>query len=386
MRRPAQCSTRVSATCRPSSSTPTCTACWLNTAAALRHGEGDAADGERRPARGRLLRDLVRELDDVADEVLDGWVADAADARRRAGRRGRRPTRHGVEPRRLGAARRRRLRRAARRVRHLHRSTSTGRSPRACAPATSCRGTDRTRDGRRAQGHHRRVARHAHRLVLRPLPGLGPDDHPYGLATVAYDDLVPLMRRAHEAGLASAIHAIGDGANARRARRVRGGRLPGHDRARAAGRVTPTSRASRRSASWRACSPSTRWTTATSPTAYWAGRTDRAFMLADLAADGRANSLFGSDAPVAPLDPWVAIAAAVFRTRDGREPWHPEQAIEARRRSPPRPAVTARRCGSALRRTSPSSSSIRSRHPSTTCAGCRWRRPSSPDASRTARR
>jgi predicted amidohydrolase YtcJ len=62
---------------------------------------------------------------------------------------------------------------------------------------------------------------------------------------------------------------------------------------------------------------------------YWAGRTDRAFMLADLAAAGVELAL-GSDAPVAPLDPWVAISAAVGRARDGREPWHPEQAIEAR--------------------------------------------------------
>ena len=62
---------------------------------------------------------------------------------------------------------------------------------------------------------------------------------------------------------------------------------------------------------------------------YWAGRTDRAFMLASLEAVGVELAL-GSDAPVAPLDPWIAISAAVGRTRDGREPWHPEQAIEAR--------------------------------------------------------
>jgi predicted amidohydrolase YtcJ len=30
---------------------------------------------------------------------------------------------------------------------------------------------------------------------------------------------------------------------------------------------------------------------------------------------------------VSPLDPWVGIAAAVTRTRDGRAPWHPEQAL-----------------------------------------------------------
>ena len=31
--------------------------------------------------------------------------------------------------------------------------------------------------------------------------------------------------------------------------------------------------------------------------------------------------------PVDVFDPWVSIAAAVGRTRDGRAPWHPEQAI-----------------------------------------------------------
>jgi predicted amidohydrolase YtcJ len=36
---------------------------------------------------------------------------------------------------------------------------------------------------------------------------------------------------------------------------------------------------------------------------------------------------FGSDAPVTPLDPWLAIASAVERTRDGLPPWHPEQRI-----------------------------------------------------------
>ncbi|UNK72343.1 amidohydrolase family protein [Microbacterium sp. H1-D42] len=36
---------------------------------------------------------------------------------------------------------------------------------------------------------------------------------------------------------------------------------------------------------------------------------------------------FGSDAPVAPLDPWLTIAAAVHRTGDDRAPWHPEERV-----------------------------------------------------------
>ena len=38
----------------------------------------------------------------------------------------------------------------------------------------------------------------------------------------------------------------------------------------------------------------------------------------------------GSDAPVSPLDPWLAIAAAVHRSADDREPWHGEQALTPR--------------------------------------------------------
>jgi predicted amidohydrolase YtcJ len=59
---------------------------------------------------------------------------------------------------------------------------------------------------------------------------------------------------------------------------------------------------------------------------YWAGRTGRAFAYRALLEAG-AQLALGSDAPVAPLDPWITMAAAVTRTRDGRDPWHPEQSI-----------------------------------------------------------
>ncbi|WP_248960184.1 amidohydrolase [Sphaerisporangium perillae] len=61
----------------------------------------------------------------------------------------------------------------------------------------------------------------------------------------------------------------------------------------------------------------------------WRGRTSRAFAYADLLAAGATLEL-GSDAPVAPLDPWDGIASAVARTDDERPPWHPEQAIPLR--------------------------------------------------------
>ena len=59
---------------------------------------------------------------------------------------------------------------------------------------------------------------------------------------------------------------------------------------------------------------------------YWAGRTHRAFAYRSL-LDAGVELVLGSDAPVAPLDPWVTLAAAVHRSGDDRPSWHPEQEI-----------------------------------------------------------
>ncbi|WP_279583127.1 amidohydrolase family protein [Fodinicola feengrottensis] len=61
---------------------------------------------------------------------------------------------------------------------------------------------------------------------------------------------------------------------------------------------------------------------------YWPGRTDRAFAYAALLSAGVRLAL-GSDAPVAPLDPWISVAAAVQRSDDDRPSWHPEQELPA---------------------------------------------------------
>ena len=58
----------------------------------------------------------------------------------------------------------------------------------------------------------------------------------------------------------------------------------------------------------------------------WAGRTGRAFPYRTL-LDAGVEIVLGSDAPVAPLDPWITIAAAVHRSGDDRPSWHPEQEI-----------------------------------------------------------
>ena len=89
---------------------------------------------------------------------------------------------------------------------------------------------------------------------------------------------------------------------------------------------------------------------------FWPDQTDRCFALRWLYDDG-VEVVLGSDAPVSPLDPWEAMAAAVHRSRDEREPWHagadPDRARGAgrqhgrarhgRARAPGRPRPARRR-------------------------------------------
>lgn len=158
-----------------------------------------------------------------------------------------------------------------------------------------------------------------------PYPGATGADA-YGVLSVPPEHLVPLMAHAHRKGLTCAIHAIGDHANtlALDAFAASGAQgsvehaqlLTDADVARFAelgvvASVQPEHAMDDRDVADR----------------HWAGRTGRAFPLASLAAAG-VRLVLGSDAPVAPLDPWVAVSAAVERARDGREPWHPEQRLD----------------------------------------------------------
>lgn len=299
-------------------------ACWINTAAARRHGVEPPADGV---LREQACFALVRELDDVADEVLDEWVAQAAvraaargvvgvvdyemrwnldDWARRAAD-GRFPLRvsFGIYPQHLGRA--------------IDEGLRTGAVVAGTGGLVTVGGAKAITDG----SLNTRTA-----WCFDPYPGLEAATHPHGLVTIPADELVPLMRRASGAGLVPAVHAIGDRANAmvldafealgcrgsiEHAQLLRRLDLARFARLGIVASVQPEHAMDDRDVAER----------------YWAGRTDRAFMLAELAEAGVELAL-GSDAPVAPLDPWIAIAAAVGRSRDGRAPWHPEQAIEAR--------------------------------------------------------
>lgn len=300
--------------------------CWLNSSAARRYGVGDVA-GESGMLREDDCFRLVRQLDDVADDVLDGWVADAAG---QAAARGV----VGVTDYEMRWNRDDWTRRVAGGIRSLRVSFGvyTQHLDRAIAEGLRTGDAVPGADGLVTVGGFKVITDGSLNTrtawCFDPYPGRGHSEHAYGLSTVPYDELVALMRRADAAGITPAVHAIGDQANARVldafaavgcSGSIEHAQLLRHEdvaRFAALGVIAslqPEHAMDDRDVAER----------------YWAGRTDRAFMLAALAAAGVELAL-GSDAPVAPLDPWIAISAAVGRTRDGREPWHPEQAIEAR--------------------------------------------------------
>lgn len=153
------------------------------------------------------------------------------------------------------------------------------------------------------------------------------DPHNHGLLTVDPETLVEMMTAATAGGLKCAIHAIGDVANSHaldafattgawgvieHAQLVAHADIPRFARLGVGASVQPEHAIDDRDLT----------------DSIWAGQTAMPYPLRAL-ADSGATLLLGSDAPVSPLDPWAALAAAVWRTRDGREPWHPEQALDA---------------------------------------------------------
>ena len=160
-----------------------------------------------------------------------------------------------------------------------------------------------------------------------PYPGLtGPLAR--GMLAVPASRLAPLMAHGTRHGLRCAIHAIGDAANALV--------LDAFAATGASGSVEHAQLVSWEDVSRFAAlglvasvQPEHAMDDRDVADRHWAGRTDRAFAFGTLHRAGVRLAL-GSDAPVAPLDPWVAVDAAVHRSRDGRPAWHPEQSLDRR--------------------------------------------------------
>lgn len=161
-----------------------------------------------------------------------------------------------------------------------------------------------------------------------PYPGLSADrEYACGQNPVPMNELRTLMGTARDAGISAAIHAIGDRANAmvldtfgelgmtgviEHAQLMREEDFVRFRKLGLAASVQPEHAMDDRDVA----------------DMFWPGRTGRAFALGSLHRAGAPLRL-GSDAPVAPLDPWFALASAVSRSRDGRQPWHPEQCVPA---------------------------------------------------------
>ncbi|MGZ4455650.1 MAG: amidohydrolase [Nocardioides sp.] len=153
-------------------------------------------------------------------------------------------------------------------------------------------------------------------------------EYPCGQPNLSGDELRVLLARAHACGLEVATHAIGDAAvtEALASYAATGARgsiehaqLVGRDDVREMARLGI--RAS--------VQPAHLLDDRDLTEKIWGDRSARSFAFRWMLDDG-VELAMGSDAPVSPLDPWLAIAAAVHRSADDRAAWHPEHALTPR--------------------------------------------------------
>ncbi len=158
--------------------------------------------------------------------------------------------------------------------------------------------------------------------------------HPYvddptsrGKLNVSTAELTELLDRAHRHGLQVAVHAIGDAAvgSALAACAASGARgTIEHAQLMATEDIAKMGSLGLTASVQPAHLIDDRDVTAVC----WPDRADRCFPLRSLLDAGVPLAL-GSDAPVAPLDPWLAMAAAVHRSGDEREPWNAAESLDA---------------------------------------------------------
>lgn len=151
--------------------------------------------------------------------------------------------------------------------------------------------------------------------------------NPRGKSNVPGAELTRLLARAVETGFEVAVHAIGDAAAQ--------GALDAFGETGAGGSIEHAQLVRREDLERMArfgvrasVQPVHLWDDRDVTEQCWPDRADRCFMLASMRSAGVAL-LLGSDAPVAPLDPWLAMAAAVHRSADARPAYHPEESLSA---------------------------------------------------------
>ncbi len=161
-----------------------------------------------------------------------------------------------------------------------------------------------------------------------PYAGPSPLGFPHGQPNQSPEELRALLRRAAEHGLDVAVHAIGD--------RAVGEALDAMEETGARGSIEHAQLVRREDVRRMAAlgvvasvQPAHLIDDRDVTDRLWPGRGERCFAFRWMLDDGVRLAL-GSDAPVAALDPWLAITAAVHRSIDGREPWYADQAVTLR--------------------------------------------------------
>ena len=161
-----------------------------------------------------------------------------------------------------------------------------------------------------------------------PYAGPSPLGFPHGHPNQTPEELRELLQQATRNGLAVAVHAIGD--------RAVGDALDAFAETGAQGSIEHAQLVRREDVRRMAelgitasVQPAHLLDDRDVSERLWPGRGDRSFALRWMLDDG-VRLAMGSDAPVARLDPWLAMAAAVHRSADEREAWHPEQSITSR--------------------------------------------------------
>lgn len=150
-------------------------------------------------------------------------------------------------------------------------------------------------------------------------------EYPAGQPNLTGGELRELLQRAHAAGLEVATHAIGDAAAA--------AALSAYASTGARGSIEHAQMLNRADSVRMAqlgvrasVQPAHLLDDRDLTEKIWQERSARCFAYRWMLNDG-VEVVLGSDAPVSPLDPWLAIAAAVHRSADEREAWHGEQAL-----------------------------------------------------------
>jgi predicted amidohydrolase YtcJ len=150
-------------------------------------------------------------------------------------------------------------------------------------------------------------------------------EYPAGQPNLSGEELRDLLNRAQAGGIEVATHAIGDAAVAEA--------LAAYADTRALGSIEHAQMVGRDDVRRMAelgvrasVQPAHLLDDRDITERVWPGRGGRCFAFRWMLDDGVELAL-GSDAPVSPLDPWLAIAAAVHRSADERDPWHGEQGL-----------------------------------------------------------